>query len=147
MARSLSEIGNRFGVAAFGFALGYDVVQILQVIGVLRFPFDEILIYSTSLGIVAPFLLAVLAFDHLTPRDKQFWSHAALLFAVIYAIFVTANHVVQLATVVPAKMRGEAPGFLEQTPPLAVLGLRRNRLHRDGYDDTHGSPGPGQCRR
>lgn len=115
-SRGLNEVGYRFGIAAFAFTLAYDVVQILQVTGILSFPFDEILIYGTSLGIVAPFVLAVLAFHHLTPRDKQFWSHGALVFAIIYAVFVTANYVVQLATVVPAKMRGEAPGLLEQTP-------------------------------
>ena len=116
MARSISVVGYRLGLAAFAFALAYDVVQILQVIGALSFPLDEILIYGTSLGIVVPFVLLVLAFHHVTPREKQFWSHGALLFAVIYAGFVTANYVVQLATVVPAKMRGEAAGLLEQTP-------------------------------
>ncbi len=116
MARSLSEVGYRCGVTAFAFAVGYDVVQILQVVGLLGFPYDEILIYGTSLGIVVPFVLAILAFHYLTPRDKQFWSHGALVFAIIYAVFVTANYVVQLATVVPAQMRGEAPGLLEQTP-------------------------------
>lgn len=116
MARPLNEVGYRFGIAAFAFALAYDVVQILQVIGLLAFPLDEILIYGTSLGIVAPFVLAVLAFHHLTPRDRKFWSHGAVVFAIIYAVFVTANYVVQLATVVPARMRGEDPGLLAQTP-------------------------------
>jgi hypothetical protein len=103
-------------MTAFGFTVAYDVVQILQVVGVFTFPLDEILIYGTSLGIVVPFLLEILAFHHLTPRDKQFWSHGALIFAIIYAVFVSANYVVQLATVVPAKLRGELPGLLEQTP-------------------------------
>lgn len=103
-------------MAAFTFAVAYDVVQILQILGLLRFPLDEILIYGTSLCIVVPLLLEMLALHHLTPRDRQFWTHAALVFTVIYAVFVTANYVVQLATVVPAKIRGEAPGLLEQTP-------------------------------
>jgi hypothetical protein len=36
----------------------------------------------------------------------------------MYAVFVTANYVVQLATVIPAKLKGqpEAIGFLEQRP-------------------------------
>jgi len=115
-AGSVARVGYRCGLAAFGFAVAYDLVQILQVLGVLRFPLDEILIYGTSLCIVVPFVLEMLALHHLTPRDKQFWTHASLLFSVIYAVFVTANYVVQLATVVPAKLRGEAPGLLEQTP-------------------------------
>jgi hypothetical protein len=116
VSKPLNETGYRLGLTAFGFAVAYDVVQILQVAGLLTFPLDEILIYGTSLGIVVPFVLEILAFHHLTSRDRQFWSHGALVFAVIYAVFVTANYVVQLATVVPAKIRGESPGLLEQTP-------------------------------
>ena len=116
MTTPLNQIGYRAGLAAFAAALAYDVVQILQILGVLRFPLDEILIYGTSLCIVVPLILEILALHYLTPRDKQYWTHASLLFTVIYAIFVTANYVVQLATVVPARMRGEAPGVLEQTP-------------------------------
>jgi heme/copper-type cytochrome/quinol oxidase subunit 4 len=105
-------------MAAFASALAYDVVQILQVVGVLRFPLDEALIYGTSLCIVVPFILEMVAFHHLTPRDKQFWTHASLVFASIYVVFVTANYVVQLATVVPAKLSGTAEPIhlLEQTP-------------------------------
>ena len=84
----------------------------------LRFPADEILIYGTSLCIVVPFILEMLAFHHLTPPDKQFWTHASLIFTIIYTVFVSANYVVQLATVIPAKLRGasEAIRVLEQTP-------------------------------
>jgi hypothetical protein len=118
LARTISEVGYWSGLAAFASAVAYDVVQILQVAGLLRFPLDEILIYGTSLCIVVPFVLEILALHHLTPRDKQFWTHASLIFASIYAVFVTANYVVQLATVVPSKMRGtlEAVALLEQTP-------------------------------
>jgi hypothetical protein len=105
-------------VAAFTAAVAYGVVQILQVSGVLRFPADEILIYGTSLCIVVPFILEMVALHHVTPPDKQFWTHAALVFTTVYAVFVTANYVVQLATVVPAKVRGtsDAIRILEQTP-------------------------------
>jgi hypothetical protein len=41
-----------------------------------------------------------------------------LIFTTMYAVFGTANYVVQLATVVPAKLRGtvDAVRVLEQTP-------------------------------
>jgi hypothetical protein len=105
-------------VAAFVSAVAYDVVQILQIGGVLRFPADEILIYGTSLCIVVPLILEMMAFHHLTAPDRQFWTHASLLFTVVYGVFVTANYVVQLATVIPAKLEGtiEAIRVLEQTP-------------------------------
>lgn len=118
MPRAVGEIGFWSGVAAGAFALAYDIVQILQVMGVLRFPLDEVLIYGTSLCIVVPFILEMLAFHHLSPRDRQFWTHAALIFAIVYAVFVTANYVVQLATVIPARLAGtsEAIRVLEQAP-------------------------------
>ncbi len=112
------EIGYWCGVAAATATVAYDVVQILQVAGVLRFPAAEILIYATSLCIVVPFVLEMVALHHLTPRGKQFWSHASLIFATVYAVFVTANYVVQLGTVIPAKLRGtvDAIRVLDQTP-------------------------------
>ena len=60
----------------------------------------------------------MLALHHVTPNDKKFWSHAALIFTVIYAVFVTANYVVQLATVIPMKLKGASSqiSILIQTP-------------------------------
>lgn len=118
MNRSIAKVGYWSGLAAFASVVAYDLVQILQIVGVLKFPLDEILIYATSLCIVVPFILVMLALHYLTPDDKKLWTHAAVIFTSIYAVFVTANYVVQLATVVPAKMRGasEAIAILEQTP-------------------------------
>lgn len=118
MPKSIGEIGYWAGLAAFASTTAYAVVQILQVAGALRFPLDEILIYGTSLCIVVPFVLEILALHYATSHDRRFWTHASLVFAVIYAVFVTANYVVQLATVIPARLRGEseAIGILEQTP-------------------------------
>jgi hypothetical protein len=118
MSRTISEVGFWSGVAACAATLSFDVVQILQVVGVFRFPLDEVLIYGTSLCIVIPFLFEILALHHLTLPGKQFWTHASLVFAILYAVFVVANYVVQLATVIPAKLGGVAEGvrILEQTP-------------------------------
>lgn len=114
----VGHIGLWAGLAACTATVAYDVVQILQLFGVLRFPVDEILIFGTSLCIVVPFVLEVLALHYSSPSDKRFWSHAALLFTMMYAVFGTANYVVQLTTVIPAKLRGaaEAVRVLEQTP-------------------------------
>jgi hypothetical protein len=118
MAATINTIGYRSGLLAFGFTIAYAVVQILQLRRLVHFPYDELLIYGTSLGIVIPFLLAMLALHYTAAPEKKFWSHAALLLSVMYAVFVTANYVVQLATVVPAKMNGTISEIklLEQTP-------------------------------
>ena len=118
MAKSIGTVGYWSGVAAFTSTVAYGLVQILQVGGRLRFPADEILVYGTSLCIVVPFVLEMLALHHLTPPGKRFWTHASLIFTIIYAVFVTANYVVQFATVIPAKLGGTSGAIrvLEQTP-------------------------------
>lgn len=118
MQASIGRVGFWSGIAACAAALAYDIVQVLQIAGLLRFPLDEILIYGTALCIVVPFLLEMLAFHHLTVPAKRFWTHSALAFTILYAVFVTANYVVQLATVIPAKLSGgiEAVRLLDQTP-------------------------------
>lgn len=118
MVNNIGTIGYWSGIAAFISTVAYGFVQILQMIGILHFPADEILIYGTSLCIVVPFIFEMLALHYLTPPAKQFWTHAALIFTTIYAVFVTANYVVQLATVIPAKLAGasEAIRVLEQSP-------------------------------
>jgi len=115
---SVAKVGYWSGLIAFIAVVAYVVVQILQIVGLLQFPADEILIYGTSLCIVIPFLLEMLAFHHVTAKDKQFWTHASLIFTIIYAVFVIANYVVQLATVIPAKIHSasEVILILEQTP-------------------------------
>jgi hypothetical protein len=114
----ISDVGYWSGLSATVATIAYVVVQLLQVAGLLRFPLDEILIYGSSLCIVVPFVLEMLAFHHLTEGAKRYWTHAALIFTTVYAVFVTANYVVQLATVIPARLneQREAIGLLEQTP-------------------------------
>ena len=118
MRKAVGELGYWSGLAAALATVAYDVVQLLQVAGALAFPLDEILIYGVSLCIVVPFVLMMLAFHHLSDVDKRFWTHGALLFTILYAVFVTANYVVQLATVIPAKLNGASGAIqlLEQTP-------------------------------
>jgi len=116
--KSISSIGFWSGILAFISTIAYCAVQILQVCRMISFPADEILIYATSLCIVIPFVIEMLSFHYITSSDKRFWTHAALIFTTFYAVFVSANYVVQLATVIPMKLRGAASEIriLEQTP-------------------------------
>lgn len=118
MNHTIYKIGFWSGVTAFLATFAYVIVQLMQIAGVLNYPLDEILIYGTSLCIVIPFVLEILALHYLTPDEKKFWSHAALIFSVIYSVFVTANYIVQLGTVIPMKLKGAADEIhiLEQTP-------------------------------
>src|SRR3954462_3983293 len=118
MNRAINNTGYWAAIIAFGATLAYCIIQFLQLKGVLTYPTDEILIYGTSLCIVIPFLIAILALHYTSPESKKFWSHAALIFAILYAVFVIANYVVQLATVIPQTMQGkpEQVRILQQLP-------------------------------
>jgi hypothetical protein len=101
MERSLYRIGFWSASVALVAVLGFDIAQILQIVGTLVYPWDEILIYGFSLFIATPFMLAILALHYITPEEMRFWSHAAVLFSLAYAIFVSFNYVVQLTAVIP----------------------------------------------
>ena len=118
MPNVVNRVGYWSGVAAFTATVAYVVVQLAQVAGVLHAPLDGILIYATSLCIVVPFVLEMVALHHLTAERARFWTHAALVFTTMYAVFVTANYVVQLATVIPASDPAVPEGMrvLEQSP-------------------------------
>jgi len=96
-----NRIGFWSALVAFISIVGFSVAQVLQLIGILSYPLDAILIYGFSLFITTPFMLALLALHYMTPDEKKFWSGAALLFSVMYNIFVSINYVVQLTVVIP----------------------------------------------
>jgi hypothetical protein len=108
---------KRFGFwsafVAFLAAAGFSIAQILQLMGLISPPWDEVFIYGFSLLIAAPFMLALLALHHATPKENRFWSHAAVLFAVIHVTYVTLNYAVQLGIVIPS---AEPNPVLVQTP-------------------------------
>ena len=118
MNHLINKVGFWSGLIAFTATVAYCVVQLLQLYGVLTYPTDEQLIYGTSLCIVIPFVLEILALHYITPNEKRFWSHAALTFSTLYAVFVSANYVVQLATVIPNTLKGhlDEVRILQQTP-------------------------------
>ncbi len=116
--RTISKVGFWSGLIAFIAITAFGIVQTLQILGFLTYPLDEILIYGFSLCITIPFMLEILALHYITKPDKKFWSHAAVLFTVIYVVFVVANYVVQLATVIPMTVKGDSNdiNILKQTP-------------------------------
>lgn len=118
MNTTVYKVGFWSGITAFTATLLFDIVQVLQLLRVLAYPWDEILIYGFSLCIVIPFLIEMLALHYVVPVQKKFWSHGALLFTTLYVVFVTANYIVQLATVIPATLNGtvENISLLVQTP-------------------------------
>jgi hypothetical protein len=118
MNKTIYKIGFWAGIIAFAATLAFFIAQILQILKVFNYPWDEISIYGFSLCITIPFLLEMLALHYTAPPEKKYWSHAALIFTSLYVVFVTANYVTQLATVIPMTLKGNAEeiGILIQTP-------------------------------
>ncbi|QEM02567.1 hypothetical protein DIU31_003185 [Mucilaginibacter rubeus] len=116
MKNNIAIVGFYAAMAAFLAMVGYGIVQILQVAGVTGYPLDDILIYGFSLAIAPPFLIAILALHHIVPGDRKFWSHAALLFALLYTVYVVMMYSVQLATVIPVSLHNPSVNILTVTP-------------------------------
>lgn len=118
MNTNINKIGYRSGMLAFTATVAFFIAQVFQLLGMLSYPYDEILIYGFSLCIVIPFLFEMLALHHITTGDKKIWSHAMVSFTIIYAVFAIANYVVQLATVIPMTLKGasEEIRILIQSP-------------------------------
>jgi hypothetical protein len=116
--QEILSLGYGSALAAFLATFAYTVAQLLQVLGWVRAPMDAILIYGSSLCIPVPLILSLLALHYWAPREKRIWSHAGVLFSLIYATYVSLNYVVQLATVIPNSLKGtlEAVRLLDQTP-------------------------------
>lgn len=116
--RTILKVGFWSGLIAFTAITSFGIVQALQVLGYLTYPVDEILIYGFSLCITIPFMLEILALHHITKPENKFWSHTAVVFTIIYVVFVVANYVVQLATVIPMTVKGLSNDItiLKQTP-------------------------------
>jgi hypothetical protein len=131
---------QRAEVARFGFwsalvalagAVGYIVsvpLQTLHVVGPLQ---DSVIAFASSLIIPTPFLLAMLALHHVVPTEKRFWTHAAVLLAVVYTTYNTLNYVVQLVTVIPA---GYSWTFEDQQGTIGPLSLLNQTPHSLFWD-------------
>ena len=73
MKTSINKIGYWAGMTAFVATLSFVAVQLLQLKRIIVFPADEILIYGTSLCIVIPFVIEILALHYAAPEEKKFW--------------------------------------------------------------------------
>jgi hypothetical protein len=131
---------ERADIAKFGFwsalvalagAVGYIVsvpLQTFDVVGPLQ---DSVIAFASSLIIPTPFLLAMLALHYVVPGEKRFWTHAAVLLAVVYTTYNTLNYVVQLVTVIPA---GYSWTFEDQQGTVGRLSLLNQTPHSLFWD-------------
>ena len=97
-----NKIGFWAALVALVGAVGYIVSVPLQIFNVVSPLQDSIIAFGSSLIIATPFLVAMLALHYTVSEEKKFWTHAAVVFAVIYTTYNSLNYVVQLTTVIPA---------------------------------------------
>jgi len=127
----INKIGFWAAFVAFVGAVGYIVSVPLQILNVVNYMQDSILAFGFSLIIPAPFLVAMLALHSTVSAEKKFWTHAAVVFAVIYTTYCTLNYVVQLTTVLPA---GYSWTFANQQGTVGPLSLLNQTPHSFFWD-------------
>ena len=66
-----------------------------------------IVLLTPSLFLAPSFALLMLSVHYYAPDSKKIWSHAGIIFTVIYTVMVSINYYVQLSLVLPHMMRGE----------------------------------------
>lgn len=127
----LNRIGFWAAVVAFAGAVGYMLSAFLQILGIVSDLHDAIIAFGASLLIPVPFLLTMLVLHHTIAEEQRFWTHSAIVFAVIYTTYNTLNYVVQLATVIPA---GYTWNFDNQEGTQGSLSLLNQTPHSLFWD-------------
>jgi hypothetical protein len=69
--------------------------------------FGLIVLLTPSLLLAPSFALLMLCVHYYAPDSKKIWSHAGIMFAVVYTVMVSINYYVQLTLVVPHLISGE----------------------------------------
>jgi len=107
MESARSSFGSRAALAAALAAIAYDIPQLLQVAGVLRNPWDRVLIFAPSLLLAPAFVCAMAAAMELADSARRATARAAFGLAIMYAVLVSSVYVVQLGVVIPREMSGD----------------------------------------
>jgi hypothetical protein len=102
------QFGFAAAISAMVASLAYGVPQILQVAGVLVWPWDVILIFAPSLALAPLFVLAMAAVHVAADETRKVWSLGALSLAIMYAVLVSIVYIIQLGIVIPLGILGEA---------------------------------------
>lgn len=116
MNPSALKLGYGMALVALIATLGYGAAQIAQVAGWLGYPVADIIIYATSLGISAPYLVAILVLSETADPERRVWALGASAFGVMYVTYVALMYTVQLSSVMPNALHGPSTGLLSVAP-------------------------------
>src|SRR5690349_4924523 len=98
------SFGRKATLAAAVASVAYGVPQVLQVVGVLRDPWDRILIFAPSLLLAPSFVCAMAAAMELAPPSRHATARAAFGLSIMYAVLVSSVYIIQLGVVIPRDM-------------------------------------------
>ena len=104
------------------------LAQILNLVSPIH---DAFIAFASSLIIATPFLISMVALHHTVSEEKRFWTHAAVMLAVIYTTYCTLNYVVQLTTVIPAGYSWTFENQQGTAGPLSLLNQTPHSLFWD----------------
>ena len=114
LSPSVRRLGYWWAVFASAFSIIYIVGQLAEWFDMLgsgggpenpSTVLGLIVLLIPSLLLAPSFVLLMLCVHYYAPEDKKIWSHAAVVFATIYAVMVSINYYVQLTLVVPHLIR------------------------------------------
>lgn len=117
---STKKVGFWSAVLATIFSITYDVGQIAEWIGWLgsgggpessSTPLGLIILLTPSLLLGSSFLVLAVSVHQISSADRKVFSHAAVVFATIYAALISINYFVQLTWVAPRLAEGRTAGM------------------------------------
>ena len=113
---TVSKLGYWSAFLASLFSIIYIIGQLAEWFGLLgsgggpenaSTALGLIVLLIPSLLLAPSFALLILCVHYYAPENKKIWSHAGIMFAVVYTVMVSINYYVQLTLVVPHLMSGE----------------------------------------
>ncbi len=116
LSPAVSLLGFWSAVLASFFSIVYDIGQLAEWAGLLgsgggpenaSTPLGLILLLTPSLFLGTAFLVLIVSVHYHASEEQRIWSHAAIVFATIYAALISINYFVQLTLVVPRLIRGD----------------------------------------
>jgi len=120
IAPATRAVGFWSAVLATVFSLAYVAAQLAEWAGWLgsaggpesaSTPLGIALLLTPSLLLGSSFLVLVVSIHQLAPPERKVWSHAAVVFATMYATLISIVYYVQLTLVAPRMIQGRTAGI------------------------------------
>lgn len=120
LSPSTKALGFWSAALATVFSVAYDLAQVAEWFGLLgsqggaessSTPLGLVVLLTPSLFLGPLFLVLIVCVHQWSAPMRKVWSHAAVAFAVAYAVLSGINYFVQLTWVVPRVMSGRSHGL------------------------------------